>query len=155
MFQAVNAAVGLTVFAGLMWLAAKAYAYWWRQVARRYTRKAGTTALATKVPETVIITGRPGSEGGGRPFGYRVYGVCRLAIHETGLSVSQIPPFNIMCPPLFLPFEDIELHQSDWSAYEVYSLRMRQLPDIDIIVFPRLVRWIREHVDGPPFGLGV
>jgi hypothetical protein len=148
--MAVSAAIGLAVFLGLMWFVANAHAHWWRRVAEHYRRGRMPSVLARKVPETIIVTGL-GNSGGN--FGYRVYGTSGIAIGEGGLILTQIPPFNFKCPPLFLPFAEMDLRETDWGLSLAYALRMGGLPDIDVIVFPRVVSWIREHVTSAPFGL--
>ncbi len=146
--------VGLAVFLGLLWWLARMHSWWWRIVGARYASEATRPLIARKFPETVIITARPEAKPARSKFGYRLYGVCRIAIHDGGMSISQPAPFNVLCPPLLLPFDQMELRATDWGLSQVYSLRMRQTPGTDIIVFPRVVRWIREHVDRAPFGTG-
>ena len=78
-----------------------------------------------------------------------------IAIHEEGLAISlvPIPPLNIMTPPLFLPFDDMRVEQTEWALWpEPFALRMASAPDLDVIVDRGVVRWIREHIARPPFG---
>lgn len=156
MFHAINLAIGLAVFLGLMWWIAKANSHWWRAVGTRYRGTSRGRRLARKTPETLVITAR-GKTGGlvKGNVGFRVYGASRIAIHEDGLVLTQIPPFNVMCAPLFLPFGEMDLTETDWGFNRAYAFRMDGLSDIDIIVYPRVVRWIRGEIDEAPFGLGV
>ena len=151
-WQAMTALIGLAVFLSLMWWIVRANAFWWRKVAASYAGKPVSRSLARKVPETIVVTGRPGSTA---PAGYRQYAGATIAIHADGLSLDQVPPFNIHCPPLFLPFAEMEVRETDWMLWpDAYVIRMRRCPDADIIVAKRVVAWVREHVDAPPFGLG-
>ena len=147
--------VALAIVAGLMWFFAKAHSRMWRLAVARYAGSPRSPKIASKI-ETAIITTR-GAIGGlyTGNLRYRVYPGLLVAIHENGVALSLIPPLNIMCPALFLPFEEMELKPTDWALWrDPLAVRMRQSPDIDIIVDREAVRWIREHTDRAPFGLG-
>ena len=142
------ALLGALVFAALMWWAIGAHSAMWRQVAARYRGASTAPRLAAKIPETIIIA------GGG--MSYRVYAATAITIHADGLTFRQIAPFGIRCDPLFLPFGDMALKPTSWALWpEPFALRLRDAPGLDIILDRSTVQWIREHVDGPPFGLGV
>lgn len=152
-WQTVTWLIGLCVFLGLMWWIVRANAFWWRKVGADYAGRPPSRPLARKVPETIVVTGRPASRAA---IGYRVYGASVIAIHSDGLALDQIPPLNIHCPPLFLPFDEMVVKETDWMLWpDAYVIRMQRCPDIDIIVARRVILWVREHVDAPPFGLGV
>ena len=143
--------MGMLVLAGALWWIVDAHSSMWRQAAAHYQGASSKATIARKIPETIIITGRGaigGLHSGNR--NYRVYAASNIAIHADGLSIRQIPPFNIRCRPLFLPFDKMELKQTSWALWpEPFALRMRRTPELDIIVDRRLVRWIREHIERP------
>ena len=146
------ALIGLAVFLALMWWIARANAYWWRKVSY-YAGKRTSPPIGRKIPETLVITGRPKSNA---PAGYRQYAGAILALHKDGLALDQIPPFNVYCPSLFLPFADMEIRETDWMLWpDACAIRMRGCPDADIIVARRVIAWIRQRIDASPFGLGV
>ena len=146
--------VALAIFLGLMWFVARAHSHMWRQAAARYSRRNRLQSRARKL-DSIVIAKRGAS--GGLPFGtadFRVYPIM-IGIHDTGLSMSVIPPLNlVMCPPLFLSFDEMKLEETTWALWpSPYAIRMRQSPDFDIIVGRDTVRWVREYTDRAPFGL--
>lgn len=145
-WHAVSVAIGLAVFAALMWWIARSHSHMWRRVAARYGGKR-RDPLARKVPETIVIAGRIPGVGD-----YRQYAGASVGIHRNGLSLSLVPPLNLMCSPLFLPFDRMELASTYWAMWpEPMAIRMAGLPDIDIIVGNDTVRWLREHSGAAPF----
>ena len=104
--------------------------------------------------DTVVITAR-GSTG---PLytgntAYRAYAGAKIAIHNDGLALSLIPPFNVLCPPIYLPFDRMVLERTHWALWpEPFAIRMHGLPDVDIIVGRDTVQWLRQGTDRPPFG---
>lgn len=148
--------IGLGIFAALMWHFARAHSHMWRLAAARYAGSPRSPKIASKI-ETAVITTR-GATGGlyTGNLRYRVYPGLLVAILEDGLALSLLPPFNIMCPALFLPFDEMQLKETDWALWpNPFAIRMTRTPDLDIVVDRRVVGWIREHVDRAPFGLGV
>lgn len=114
-------------------------------------------AIARKL-ETIVVAHR----GKLRPFDgnadYRQYSGAIIEVTDGGLrlSLTPIPPLNIMSPALFLPFEEMELAQTVWALWpDPFALRMTKLPDIDIVVARDTVQWIRSQTDRPPFGWDV
>ena len=145
----------LAIAAFVLWYALQLHAHMWRQVAARYRGKPSSTATARKL-EVAVIAQRdirlPNPQLNPR---FRNYPGLLMAIHDEGLEFSLIAPFSLMCPPLFFPFDEMELKQTYWALWpEPFAIRMRRLPDVDIIVGRDTVRWIREHIDRAPFGLG-
>ena len=95
--------------------------------------------------------------GSGRPSTYRQYAGLRLALHPHGISACliPIPPLNLGCRPLFLPFDEMTVAPTDWMLWpDPIALQMRRAADLDIILGRDTLRWIREHVDRPPFASG-
>lgn len=160
-FSAIWNALWLLIAAGVflfvMWTYARAHSAMWRRVSDRYKGHSPTPRTARKVPDTIIITGR-GTTG---PLvtgniAYRLYPGTVIAVHEDGIELSLMPLFNIMCPPIFLPFDEMELKQTTWALWrEPMALRMKRLPGEDIIFARDTIQWIRSHTQRSPFGLGV
>jgi len=126
----------------------------WRLAAAKYAARARPARIATRPIDTIVITSR-GSNG---PFftgnsAYRVYAGVKIGIDQDGLALSLIPPFNIMCPPIYLPFDEMSLEHTFWALWpEPFALRMQGLPDIDIILARDTVQWLRSGTDRSPFG---
>ena len=58
-------------------------------------------------------------------------------------------------PPIELPFDEMELRRTDWALWpEPYTLQMRRLGGLDIIVGRDTVQWLKRHTDVLPFGSG-
>jgi hypothetical protein len=155
-WSAVTIGLALVLVVFILWFAVRLHAHMWRRVAARYRGTPASAAVARKL-ETMVIAARdmrtPDRLGSGA---YRQYPALMLAAHAEGLALSLVPPFNIMCPPLFLRFDEMELKQTEWALWpDPFVLRMRALPDVDIIVGRDTVRWLREYVDRSPFGWGV
>ena len=154
LWNVASAALGAALFLGLMWYLARAQSFQWRIVSKAYSGRATTPLLARKVPDTIVITER-GARGplapGGAGWGH--YPGLRIAVHEDGLALSLVPPFNIMCPPLFLPFDDMEVASTWWALWpEPVAIRMKRAPKVDMIVAQDTVRWLRDHMNMVPFG---
>ena len=153
-WSAAASLLGAAVFVIVIWTIAKTYSHMWRLVSARYRMRRKTPVLARKL-ETVVVVHR----GALRPFAgdarYRQYAGTILAVTERGLRLSliPIPPLNILAPALFLPFDEMALERTDWALWtEPFALRMRNLPDIDIILGRDTVQWIRSRTGEPPFG---
>lgn len=151
LWSAAAALIGIAVFVGLMVWVARNHSFMWRRLAARYAGARRHGAIATKLEVWVIA-----ERGSGKPSAYRQYAGLRLALHPDGISawVIPIPPLNVGCPPLFLPFAEMTIADTDWMLWrDPAALRMRRAPELDIIIGRDTLRWIREHVDAPPFGL--
>ena len=147
------AALAILLF--IMWFALRLHSHMWRQVSSRYRGKPASTKIARKLETTVIAARGLRSLVRFRIRDHRKYAGLLIDIHVQGLALSLLPPFNIMCPPVFLPFDEMDLNVTDWALWsEPYAIRMRRLPEIDIILGPETVRWIRDHVDRAPFAFG-
>lgn len=152
--------IGAAVFFGIMYLAVFLNSAWWRQISAQYAGKSGRRMVARKIPETIIVTSRGGVRLAWPLRYWRIYAASAIKLHEDGLVITQIPPFNIMCPPLFLPFSEMEISETYWphlplSGTEPCAIRMRRIAHTDIIVARRIVSWVRENLGDSPFGLRV
>jgi len=144
--------VGAAVFLGLMWWAAKTRASQWQAVSNAYAARPPASPIARKTPETIIVAQR-GATGPLSPGGFRNYAGVSIAVHDDGLALSLVPPFNILCPPIFLPYDGMAVVPTSWGLWpEPVAIRMRHAPDVDIIVARDTVRWLREHSRNGPFG---
>ena len=135
---------GAAVFLALMLWVARSHAHMWRRLASRYAGPRRKGAIATKL-ELFVIAERPPGE----PFAYRQYAGLRLALHPDGISawLIPIPPLNLGCPPLFLPFAEMSVANTDWMLWDApVALRMKRAPELDIIIGRGTLGWIREHV---------
>jgi hypothetical protein len=127
----------------------------WRSVSADYPRRSGSRVITKKSLDTIVITRRGAS--GPIVMGnveYRQYPGVLLAVHDKCLSISLWPPFNVLCPTIELPFDEMELRQTYWALWpEPFALRMRRRKDVDIILGSDTVQWLRSHTDSSPFGL--
>ena len=144
--------LGLAVFFALMWAIARVHAFMWRRVSAQYVRRGNARSSSTKL-ETIVIAQR----GVLSPFNGQVrqYAGTLLSASDHGLSLSLIPmpPLNILAPPIFLPFDEMTLASTNWALWpEPFAIRMKRLPEIDIIIGRETVAWIRGRADRPPFG---
>lgn len=146
--------IGLAIFVVVMWMIAKSHARMWRRVSARYGERERFPSVATKL-ESIVVAQR----GALKPFDanaqYRQYAGTILSVAKSGLRLSlvPIPPLNIMAPALFLPFDEMTLHRTNWALWsEPFAIGMKGLHDIDIILGRETVAWIRSRTDRPPFG---
>ena len=151
LWSAAAALIGMAVFLGLMLWVARSHAFMWRKLAAPYAAPRREGAIATKLEIWVIA-----ERGSGNPLTHRQYAGLRLALHPDGISawLIPIPPLNFGCKPLFLPFAEMEVADTDWMLWtDPVALRMRRAPALDIVIGRDTLGWIREHIDAPPFGL--
>ena len=137
--------LGATVFLGLMWWIAKAHSQLWLRASQAYSGHMPTPPNPCKGLDRIVISGRATRPRLSAKAGYRAYPV-GIAIHDSGIAVSAISPFNVMCPPIRLPFDEMEVSPTWWGQWrEPVAVRMKQAPDVDIILARDTVRWLREH----------
>ena len=153
-WSGVASLLGLAVFVVVMWMIAKTHARMWRRVSTRYGEREKLPSVAAKL-ETIVIAQR----GALKPFDanaqYTTYAGTILSVAESGLRLSlvPIPPLNLMAPALFLPFDEMTLDRTSWALWpDPFAVRMKHLPDIDIILGRKTVEWIRSRTDRSPFG---
>ncbi len=153
LWQTIASIIGAAVFVVLIWWLARAHSRMWRLVSASYAERAALPPLATRPIDTIVIAAR-GSSG---PLyagntAYRAYAGVKIAAYEDGLALSLIAPFNVMCPPIYLPFDEMNLKQTSWALWrEPFAIRMRGLTDIDLILGRDTVHWLRGRSDRPPF----
>ena len=128
----------------------------WRSVSADYPKRSRSPAGAKKFLDTIVITRRgeswPVLTGN---VEFRQYAGSLVAVHGRSLSISLLPPLNILCPPIEIPFDEMELRRTDWALWpEPYALQMRRQEDLEIVLGRDTVERIRRHTDIPPFGLG-
>lgn len=156
LWHMVTVLIGFAVFFGIMFWAARIRSSRWRSVAAVYGGTGRGKPLGSLRLETLAFAD-PGSFSpiyGGK-FDNRYMSV-RVIIFADGLQMDAIFPFNILRPPLFLPFADMAPLQSEDGTFATfYALRMRRLKDTDLIVRKQVVDFVRERSEVPPFGLGI
>jgi hypothetical protein len=143
--------IGASVFVGLMYFATKSYALRWRLMAGRYGSSTGSSVLARKTPETIVITksGANGSVIAGN-FSYTLYSWSSLQVHENGLGFSTIFPVSLICPPFFLPFNQMKLEAAKWDLWsKPIAITMNGLPEHVVIFHGNTIEWISNHVPWP------
>lgn len=142
----VRLAIGVPVIAGLLYFALRTASHFWHATAQDYAGRAGTPRIARKFPESIIITSRVRDRGtDNRHWALRVFTPVVIGIHDDGLELSMIAPFNAMCAPLFLPISEMEMTETWWALWpQPAAIRMKRAPEIDIIVSREVARWIRD-----------
>lgn len=150
-WQVGAAALGAAVFVGLILYIGRMHSHYWRIVARTYAGLARTPRIVRRFPETIVITERRAS-GSLRQSraGWRTYAGTRMEVHEDGLALSLVLPFNFMCPPLFLPFADMDIVETSWAMWtEPTAIRLRRDKEADIIIARDTARWLRSCAPVP------
>jgi hypothetical protein len=128
----------------------------WRLVSARHPGSKRGPIIGRKL-ETIVVARRgtlgPIFRGNAN---YRQYAGVIIAVSPTGLTFSLVPPLNVMCSPFSVPFEQIELDRTDWALWpEPFALRLKNQPEIDIVLARDAVQWIRSLTDQKPFGWDV
>jgi hypothetical protein len=154
--QAAFALPGVLAFGVIMWWLVNAHSYLWRKVAATYPKRLPSRRIGKKFPDTIVITRRGAS---GPIFTgnaeYRQYTGAIIAVHDGSLSISLLPPFNIMCPKIEIPLDDMELSRTDWALWpDPYVIRMRNLASLDIIIGNDTRKWLKSTLDYVPFNTG-
>jgi hypothetical protein len=144
----VRLVIGASVFLALMYFALRAISHFWRAAAEVYAGRAASPRIARKFPESIVITGRSNGRGTDRiGRGWHVFAPALIDVHEDALVLAMMPPFNIMCGRIVLPFSEMEMKETWWALWpQPVAIRMKRTPDIDIIVSRETARWIRDHV---------
>jgi hypothetical protein len=153
LWQAIATLIGAAVFVVLIWWIARAHSRMWRFVSASYAGRGTSAPIATRRMDTIIIAAR-GSAGPlyAGNMAYRAYAGAKITVYEDGLALSLIAPFNVMCPPVHIPFDEMRLERTDWALWpEPFAIRMESLPEIDIILARDTVQWLRGRTDRPPF----
>ncbi len=79
-------------------------------------------------------------------YPHRYHVGVRLSIADGGLLLSRIFPFNFLCPPIYLPFTGMTISPTYWAMWrEPEAIRMKLLPDTDIIVSQKAAQWLHAH----------
>ncbi len=145
--------LGVAVFLIVIWAIARSHSHMWRRVSARYQMRKEWPAVARKL-ETIVVTQRGALKPLDGDASYRQYAGTIVTVTEAGLRLSllPIPPLNVMAPALFLPFDEMALERTSWALWqEPFALRMRNLPDVDIILARDAVEWVRLRTGKSPF----
>jgi len=130
--------VGFVVFVALIGFLLFTHGRMWRRVADAYGGSPRDAPHARRFPEQAVIS------GGGLAF--RRYVPLTVGIHDRGVSLRLAPVFSIGCPPVFLPFEELNIRPSSWYVWgEAWGIRAAKAGDIEIIVSDKLLDWMRAH----------
>lgn len=152
-WQFASATLGLCVFALLMWWIVKSHSHMWRLVRAAYPKRT-SVPVGGEILDTVVIASR-GMSGPTlkADLNYRQYAGALIAVTDRAICLALVPPFNISCSPIELPFDEMELHPTDWALWsDPKAIRMRALKDIDIILGQDTIRWLRQQTTQGPFG---
>jgi hypothetical protein len=150
LFGLATLGVGLAVVAALLWWGARSHSRLWRAVAGAYGGRAAAPMVARRAPDTIVIARR----GAAPPMAdaHRVHAGASIAAHEDGLSLTLLPPLRIMCPALFLPYDEMRLEPTGWALWpNPFAIRMRGLPGIDLILAEDTVQWLGGRIARAPF----
>ncbi len=73
-------------------------------------------------------------------------GIARIGVHPDGLALKvMMPPHNIFCRPLFIPFRDIRGWSQSWYLNaESTELELDQAPEVKIVMPRDQLEWIRS-----------
>ncbi len=130
--------LGFVVLVGLLRFLLHAHGRMWRRVSDVYGASAGDPPRVRRFPEQAVIS------GGGLAF--RRYVPLTAGIHARGVSLTLAPPFSIGCPPIFLPFEEMNIRPSGWYVWgEAWGIRAAKASDIEIVVGDKFLDWMRTH----------
>jgi hypothetical protein len=82
---------------------------------------------------------------------WRLHAGVMISVVDSGLLLSQVFLFRLLCPPIYLPFAEMTISPTSWALWsEPVAIRMRQLPDTDIILGQDAAQWLREKFDQSP-----
>lgn len=140
--------VGVSVFVTLIYFAVGAISHFWRGVAQNYAGQPFSRRTAHKFPESIVMTGRTDGRAVERlSKGWHTFAPVQINVHQDGLALAMMPPFNLRCRPLFLPFAEMEMTETWWALWpQPVAIRMKRAPAFDIIVSRETARWIRDEV---------
>lgn len=140
MVMVISSLLGITVFFGILWYAARSWALPWRLVSDAYETSALPPALATRSVQQVVIV------GGGLAF--RKYVPVTVAIHDDGLSLVAFAALWPFCPKVFLPFAEMSVQRTSWYLDSgCHGIRMTRVEGVEIVVDDDLLGWIRGNCD--------
>ena len=145
--------IGFGVFFGLAFWGLYRSSEMWRALAARYGQAKHTPVLARKIPETIVIS-EAGSNGWrlGWRQGYALYSWTIIEVLEDGLLISAIPPVNLVCKEIYLPFDMMTIKSHPWMLWqEPYAISMKKAPDLMLIIGLDTSQWIRRNTGYAPF----
>lgn len=129
---------GLVVLVALLRFVLHTHGRMWRCVSDVYGLSPGDPPSVRRFPEQAVLS------GGGLAF--RRYVPLTAGIHARGLSLKLAPPFSIGCPPIFLPFEDMNIRTSGWYVWgEAWGIRAAKAAHIEIVISSEFLDWMRTH----------
>lgn len=145
--------IGFGVFFGLLYLSVNLQANMWRSLVTHHGNFKYTPVIARKTPETIVISkaGYKGLRLGWRQS-YGLYSWTIISVLEDGLLISAIPPVNLVCKDIYLPFDVMNIEPHPWMLWqEPYAISIDKTSDIIVIIGQDTLQWIRQHTGRPPF----
>jgi hypothetical protein len=115
----------------------------WREYETLYAASGATKPLARNMTGMVRLS-QPGYRWGhlsGDLKSHRHPPVF-VGVHETGLSLSIMPPFKYGCRDLFLPFDKMTIEPAQWDfVKDAYGVQMNGVDGIEILMFSNILQW--------------
>lgn len=109
----------------------------WRYLAKSYERN-WQTPISERWGNVVLY--------GKFPVSKAYNGILKLGIHSNGLSLKvMMPPQNIFCRPLFVPFKDIRGWDQTWYLNaKTVELELEHAPEVKMAMPRDQMEWIRS-----------
>ncbi len=133
--------IGMSVFFGAMYLIYFRDSYYWRYLGKFYEAP-WERPLETRHFQHAVAYG----EG----VASRSYnGLLTIGVHQMGLALKIIPPFNFFHKPLFIPFSEIKGWKQFWYLNsKSYELELKSAPDVKLVMPASQVEWLQERSNG-------
>jgi hypothetical protein len=149
----IRSLIGFGVLFSLLYLSVNLQAKMWRALRAHYCQAKHMPVIARKIPETIVMFK---SDDKILRFGWRqnyaVYYWSIISIVEDGLLISAIPPVNLVCKDIYLPFEEMNITPHSWMLWEEpYAISMNQASDLMLIIGQETLRWLRQNTRRAPF----
>jgi hypothetical protein len=147
--------IGFGVLFGLLYVSLNLQAKMWRALAAHYGQAMHTPVLARKIPETIVIAkrGANGWQQGWRQ-GFMRYPWTIVSVLEDGLLISAIPPVNLFCKDIYLPFDVMKIERHSWMLWQdPYAISMDKASDLIVIIGQDTLHWLRQNTGRIPFPL--
>lgn len=145
--------IGFGVMFGLLFWVVNLQAEMWRALVARYGQAKQTPVIARKIPETIVISK---SDYKGVRLGWRQdyasYSWTIISVLEDGLLISAIPPVNLVCKDIYLPFDAMDIGPHPWRLWkESYAISMNKASDLIVIIGQDTLQWLRQNTGRAPF----
>ena len=149
-YLAVVGALSLAFFGGVAITIMQAGLSRWREFETLYLQTNPRQPLARKMAGTMRIS-KPGYRWGplsGDHKANRRHPPVFVAVHEDGLALSIVPPFQFGCRDLFLPFAKMTVVPAKWDLLsDAYAIRMDGVEGLEILMFSNIMEWAAQRSD--------